>query len=437
MPNDLQILLVEDDDLKFECVKHRLDIELDDLSVNFVRAADYESALSALRSKYFDFVVLDLLIPNVGGAPSINASTHLLHMLMKGDLIAPSFVIGLTGYSEKMKEVGDLYREYFLALEMFSFDDFGWASRIARQIRYMIRARLAGLKFQMESHGIDIVIFTARHDNEFVPIRDFLYRGQDVKVGHPLIEREINFGEIRGKSAALTSAIISVNEVGLAPTAAMVAQAVSVFRPKLVATLGMCCGFALEQCAHPRKLADVIVSREISLWDETKFIEADEEKGTAADPKERSKTRMVDDKLREPVGEIMETLTTAINKRLLKEVKKARWKSAVARFKPFMREVPEAIYAASVSGSSLVADSAKIAQIIDRHKRAIGLEMENYALYTTIDFLSGLKPSKLAIKGVADFGDGQKKDDVQKLASTLSAVTFLEIVEALYVRTKL
>jgi nucleoside phosphorylase len=95
------------------------------------------------------------------------------------------------------------------------------------------------------------------------------------------------------------------------------------------------------------------------------------------------------------------------------------------------------MYTATVSGSSLIADEKKIAEIIKRHPRAIGLEMENYALYTAIDFLPGLKPCKLAIKGVADFGDGQKKDDVQKLASTFSAITFFKILDALHERDKI
>src|SRR5262249_9483339 len=153
------------------------------------------------------------------------------------DLVAPSFVIGLTQYPNRLSEAENVYKEYLLALEVFSETDTAWATRIARQIRYMVRARLAALKFQSASHSLDLLILTARHDNEFIPVRNCLYRGQEIREGHPLINREICFGEVRTKHAARGSAIISVNEVGLAPTAAVLTQAISIFRPRLVAML--------------------------------------------------------------------------------------------------------------------------------------------------------------------------------------------------------
>jgi nucleoside phosphorylase/CheY-like chemotaxis protein len=432
--SSIRILIVEDDDSKFKNVQNRLLTELaNDLAVDMKRAADYESALKLLWSTCFDFVILDLLIPGAGLGPSSDISTSLLHKLMKGDLVAPSFVIGLTQYPDKLREVEEVYREYLLALEVYSETETAWAERISRQIRYMVRARFAALKFQSESYGLDVLVITARHDNEFIPVRDVLYAGQEVNDRHPLLERQGCLGEIRGRHRAMSSALLSANETGLAPTTALLTQAVSIFRPRLVAMLGMCCGF--EKCCSPRSLGDVVISREISLWDEIKYREASET--TESEQQDRSKTRMVDDEIREVLSEIVETKGKTIQKALGREKNKKCWEGVIKEFGTLMRDVPDIIYSATVSGSSLVADSDKINEIVARNPTAVGLEMENYGVYTAIDFISGLKPSKLAIKGVADYGDRHKKDAVQRLASTYSAITLRHIIDALAERGKL
>jgi nucleoside phosphorylase len=199
--------------------------------------------------------------------------------------------------------------------------------------------------------------------------------------------------------------------------------------------LGMCCGFEIPKCAHPQKLGNVIISREIALWDEMKYQQATNTR--KSEEKDRSKTRMVDDRIREDVWQIVETRGAAIKTALGQEKRKVVWRDIVERYEGQMRPVPEVGYFATVSGSSLVADEAKVRKILNRHKKAVGLEMENYAVYTAVDLVTGLKPSKLAIKGVADYGDGHKKDDVQKLASTYSVITFLKVLEGLIERGKI
>ena len=431
----VKLLVIEDSDIKYQCVEERLRTELDDILLIVTRARDYESALKSLNDEYFDFVIVDLLLPGAGFGPSFVTSTKLVHMLMRGDLVPPSFVIGLTEFADRAAEVGSVYREYFLALEIFNATEFGWAERIARQIRYMVRARFAAVKFRAESHSLDVLVLTARYEREFLPVRDLLFRGQEFGGRHALIEREVCFGEIRGKEGTRGAAILGVNEVGLAPTASVLTHAISVFRPRLVVMLGMCCGFGIPECAQPRKLGDVIISREVSLWDEAKYVEGRD--SMAAGPRDRSKTRMIDDQIREAVAEIVETEGTRIAKALRRERDKTRWREVVARHAADMRETPEVTLSTTVSGSSLIADQEKVREILTRKPGAVGLEMENYAVYTAVDFVGGLKPSKLAIKGVADFGDGNKRDDVQELASTCAAITFANVLDGLIARKKI
>jgi nucleoside phosphorylase len=97
------------------------------------------------------------------------------------------------------------------------------------------------------------------------------------------------------------------------------------------------------------------------------------------------------------------------------------------------RPVPEIKYGLVVSGSSVVADVAQIEEIMARQSGAIGLEMEIFGIYTAVQkSIGSKKPAVLGIKGVADFGDGEKHDHIQAHASILSFYTMLALLRKLY-----
>jgi len=96
-----------------------------------------------------------------------------------------------------------------------------------------------------------------------------------------------------------------------------------------------------------------------------------------------------------------------------------------------VRESPEVRFGAMVSGSSVVADEKMIAEILDRHPSAIGLDMEIYGLYTAVARATGAKPASLAVKGVADFGRSDKGPEAQVAASIFATEVFKGIVENL------
>lgn len=57
--------------------------------------------------------------------------------------------------------------------------------------------------------------------------------------------------------------------------------------------------------------------------------------------------------------------------------------------------------------------------------------MEAHSVYTSIDLMTGAKPKGIIIKGVADYGDGNKHKSAQKAASAASLFVFLELFHLL------
>jgi CheY-like chemotaxis protein len=92
MPN-LRILVIDDSYRKREriCETLRKAFERHDLVLT--EATDYEEAIAALTNRYYDLVVLDILLPAAGGSPSEDVSRALIHQIMRGTLTAPMHII--------------------------------------------------------------------------------------------------------------------------------------------------------------------------------------------------------------------------------------------------------------------------------------------------------------------------------------------------------
>jgi nucleoside phosphorylase len=261
--------------------------------------------------------------------------------------------------------------------------------------RITLRSKNAALAFQYASFDLDVFVLTARFENEFVPIRKHLMPQAD-ETTHPLWSDKIAFGEIKmlGKRP-LRSAIACVGEMGMAATSAAATSAINVFRPRLISMLGMCCGFNSSKCASPQKLLDVIVARQVFCWEEGRFSEGDAEDVQFLN---RAKPRLVDDRIRLLVEQLIERSSTTIDPTIRRLQSTSRFKEARAALGDLARPSPMISFGTMVSGSSVIAEEGKIEEILASHTSAIGLDMELFGLYTAVDRSLGTKPSVLGIR---------------------------------------
>lgn len=184
----------------------------------------------------------------------------------------------------------------------------------------------------------------------------------------------------------------------------------------MVVMLGMCAGFEEKGVS----ILDCIVATESSCWQDGKY-----EKGRL-DP--RSKNRNSD--LRTIIDELVEKYDSSFGTLTRSFSKQDEFISIRAELGDVVAVIPKVRGGMMLSGSSIVASTEVRAEIELHHGTALGLEMEIYSLYTACARSMGRKPNYFAIKGVADFADGAKKDRAQKLASEFSAHTFLRILNA-------
>ncbi len=263
------------------------------------------------------------------------------------------------------------------------------------------------------------MILVARYGSEFKPI------AKRMQWESPPNKQNPYFPTLKSESGRLVisedlhlkGTILCIGEMGIASAAVTTSQAIGVLRPRLVAMLGMCCGFDHERSSSPALFGDVLVAQASACWEAGKYIEA--ANGEDRLFRNRSMFRAIDDTIAPAVALSIETKEESIVPLL-------------ALYGSRLRTPPDVKYGTIVSGSSVVADSAQVGEIIERHPSAIGLEMELFGVYTAAQKARGRNPSVIGIKGVADFGTGEKNDLVQEYASILSYFAFLGILKSIY-----
>ena len=81
------------------------------------------------------------------------------------------------------------------------------------------------------------------------------------------------------------------------------------------------------------------------------------------------------------------------------------------------------------SGSAVLADPATADIVKGQHRKALGVDMELYGVYSAVRDCAGPKPMVIGLKGVCDHADHLKNDTYQKFASYMSAQTLRKFVE--------
>lgn len=432
MLRDLKILVVDDSNEKYQRVMNELNKRLRTVQCKFSSATDYHSAVRRLSNSNFDIVILDLLLPLGAGAPSLDNSRALIALMMAEELFPAPHIIGLTEHVSAAEGEKKYYAENMFSLELFEWDAYAWADRIAAKINYLEKSKRAAVSYANNSYETDLLIVSARYENEFKPIlstmkweaapmkKSVYFPGLECAIGRLIVDKGIS----------LRVVFVCANEMGVAPAAAITSHAINVYRPRLVIALGMCCGFSVPQCSSPSLFGDVLVARESASWEEGKYAELPDKRRVF---RNKSVVQKVDNLIGPAVQTCIEMASDSIVPAFKKYLASKKPQEIKSSYGKQIRGTPEIKYGMVVSGSSVVADSQQTAEIIARHPEAIGLEMEIFGVYTAVDKSIGQrKPSVLGIKGVADFGDGDKHDKIQAHASILAFYTMLSILRKLY-----
>ena len=417
MGSEFNILVIEDDAEKARSVCDGVRSVVSDIDIRSEIVTNLVDALRRLEVNYYDLVVLDILIPAANRNPNSENSRVIIEQLASGRLVMPACVIGLTAFEDEYRAESQYYSDNLFSIEQYDRNSDRWLKNIVSRIRFLNRWKSAYGRASSFSFDIDVAFLTARSETEFNPIINrmewvagpsddlLLYKSKKLKRGTIRIGRHI-----------LRTVVCCQEEMGMAAAAAVTAQLVAQFRPKVVMMLGMCCGFRQEECQNRSNLGDVIVARETACWDDGKYGEVDNKSFFF----NRAKPRVVESSVDHLIGSLLESDMNSLRESMKDTWNRPKAKSLRRKFKDDTGVFPDVKYGLLLSGSSVIAHDVKGDEIIMRFGNALGLEMEVFGVYTAVDRSVGVRPLVLGIKGVADFGDGAKHKEFQSLSSELS-----------------
>lgn len=436
----VRVLVVEDDLAKRDAVRSALDsaeFANDKLTLAITEVGCFQDAQSEMERQFFDVVILDLKIPIVdGGEARLETSRDLYRSIRKSRLPKPFHIVGLTSAPES--EVAKVFsKETGLSIHRFEANG-TWLNDIIELLDFVDAAKLGLLSHLSNSYGLDALFITARKSNEFDAVDELIsWRGDDTNRDPRLGDMHNKFGRIRlSEGVIINAGLVCLDEMGLSHSASVTSMLISIFRPRYLAMLGMCCGLqrsskvGREEALTSTKLGDIVIASKSYCWEEGKYTDAEVKDSplfnNRASHKQPARSyakrieRFFDEHGKTIEGDLAEFYASEDSE----EIKKSLPDGVEFRHDAKVHIAPV------VSGPCVVDSQRLIDEIESRFPQALGLEMEAHSIYSASDCVIGAAPKTIVIKGVADFGDGTKTKAIQPLASAASFMVLMALLRS-------
>ena len=247
-------------------------------------------------------------------------------------------------------------------------------------------------------YDYDIAIICALENPEFKAIKDLSENWVNVKKDNTSLSFYETFFEFEQKKLKVIG--ISIDKMGMVPTAVLATQTIEMFRPRYLTMTGIAAGIKGEV-----ELGDILVFN--PSWDSGSGklkINDDGKDLFEIDPKQETIDGDIILKIKELSND-----TQFLNK--LRE----DWKYSKIKNVLSVHTGPVA------SGAAVIANENITSAIKLQSRKLLGIEMEAYGLIYASKHATKPKPEPLVIKSVCDFADKDKNDGFQEYAAYTSA----------------
>ena len=405
----LTILIMDDSPKKIETVKKVL-IEgcgIDEKSITVAKSV--AAGRNAVRDKYFDIVLLDLVLPLFEEEDPIEDGglSFIKQITSAGTSIKlPTQIIGLTEKDEAYKTEKEEFQSLLFNVIHCKQGDNEWINQIQQVVNLTLRSKDAIIHSLRNKYLFDIGIICALSEEFKQMIEAF---GGEEKWENVEIEEDLPF---LFKSTIVTTAQNVIRVVaatpgrpGVIPTAVVSTLLYTLFRVKTVFMTGFSAGFP----SNKLQLGDILIASSIEDYASGKLIGVD---GSIKLLKEvhqiEAPTTLVlkmqellDDESTQPI--------------VMSKIKKNNLQKE-------SRESYQPMMAATCCGPYVVTSNEAVNNVKEQNRKLEGLDMEGYGLYLTSKILTNEhQKGAMWMKGVGDFANPDKTDGYHDTCSYGSA----------------
>ncbi|MFP7722359.1 phosphorylase family protein [Lysobacter sp. A3-1-A15] len=353
-------------------------------------AYDAASARRALRDRYYDLMLLDVLLPARDGAsPAGDVSADFLREIVEDETSpSPGRVVAITSELGAIDAFDSEFRNLVTQILHVDPGVDTWKYSLGSLVSHVRSVASARMQFdydvciQATLRAPELSAVLALPGISWLPeeplSRGLLFRRGEMEVG--------------GRKLKLACA--HATQMGLVPAAHLASQMINCLRPRVLIMTGIC-----GSVNDSTLVGDIIVADKSWDWQAGKWT-ADGSLCIAPDQKEASSELVA---LARGVDEVSREWYE-------------RYENAKPAARPTVRVAPVA------SGSAVVADSNFQELFKRQHRKVDGIDMECYGFYHSAIMADEPNPLVLCIKAVSDKADSTKSDDFQGYCSHMSAM---------------
>lgn len=371
-----EFLIIEDEAEKRSSIENEIRDYFGDPDIKICVAQTFAEAAKLIFERRFDLIVTDLMLPRRPGDKPSDFSDNLLDFLSGSSLNSSAVVVAISQFGDLIERQATSFKRLGIFLLDYN-NQSDW--------RTCLKICLQRVEHKQ---AIDFAIICALEEE---------------RVGFREVQGDVTYGELsryhgldcRDISIAGFNGICVVQpRMGLVDAAAICAQVLSLFRPRLVCMAGICAGFEGEVELGTLLVSDPTWEHQSGKWKGEEF-----------------KLSHYQEPLRNSIRTILSQLIEA----------DPSCQELTADLPKLYRSLDRAAaIMPTVSGSAVIASSDKAGEIREQHRKVGGLDMEVYGLYRAAA-LHSEDTMCFAAKTVVDLANEAKGDDLHHAGAVFSA----------------
>jgi nucleoside phosphorylase len=391
-----RILLVDDDPEKVRRVLQVVSTITGQSPEDTDIAHNAQEAKTRLKAIQYDLLILDIALPDRADTlPTTDGGIALLAEIAERPAYKkPREIIGLTAYPEVFLSASAKFAEELWHVIQFDTSSESWATQLKRKIKYI---QMSLQNRPGSRHGCDLCIVTALPIPEFKALSDLPWAWHDLDVDEEVVAFKEGSFSAGGASRRVIAAC--AGSMGMIASAVLATKMLYNFHPRYLAMTGIAAGFR-GKCG----LGDILVADPTWDYDSGKWEAASTGKAFRPAPYQVSLHALLRSRLQQ----------MSQNQVTLDEIRRT-WKGPTPDTALQMHIAPLA------SGASVRADGSVVSEVLEQHRKTLGLEMEAYGVMVAAHEAPLPDVKAFVIKSVSDFADDQKSDSFQAYAAYTSA----------------
>ena len=411
----IKVLIVDDSDNKIQSIRKVL-VERCQIPDNLIDdAKSVSSGITALVSKQYQLLILDLVLPQFDGDhPEENDGLSFLNDINGNQSVnLPVQVICLTEYADIIKENQKKFDQLLVSSVVKQEGDTSWVSQLAANVNHTVKLHNHFLEYYAKKDVYDVGVICALQE-EFDQM--LIAFGEDKWNSLQYANLPYQFKNCIINTESMSDLHIiaaCAGGAGMVPTSTLSSIMYNTFHVNQLFMTGFTGGMMNDDV----ELGDILISKAVQNYPAGKIIDSPEGdvkllKEMQQIPVNAQLINLFSDFVTN--ADVISKLNTKIKKQNLQVNERDYYKV----------ECAPTVCVPFVLSSSIVQDELK-----RDNRKILGIDMEGFALYYCAHQLS---KQALWIKGVSDMANRDKDDRYHKTCAYGSAFLLQQFLKAKY-----